>query len=49
MEEEIPPANRIDQIYTELEGLKNTRLKVRANLGRSRTIERTGILVGTVG
>ena len=47
MEEEIPPANRIDQIYTELEGLKNTRLKVRANLGRSRTIERTGILVGT--
>ena len=47
MEEEIPPANRIDQIYTELEGLKDTRLKVRANLGRSRTIERTGILVGT--
>ena len=47
MEEEIPPANRIDQIYTELEGLKNTRLKVRATLGRSRTIERTGILVGT--
>lgn len=45
MENEIPSVNRVDQIRDELAGLAGTRLKVRANMGRSRIIERTGTLV----
>ena len=47
METEFPPANRVDQIREELAGLDGKRLKVRANMGRSRVVERTGTLVGT--
>lgn len=46
MEVTIPSVNRVDQIHDELSKLKGTRLKVRANLGRSRIIERSGMLVG---
>ena len=45
MENEIPPVNRVDQIREELTTLQGQRLKVRANMGRSRIIERTGTLV----
>lgn len=45
MENDIPPVNRVDEIRERLDGLVGTRLKVRANMGRSRIIERTGTLV----
>ena len=45
MENEIPPVNRVDQIREELTTLQGQRLKVRANMGRSRIGERTGTLV----
>jgi uncharacterized protein Veg len=46
MEVEVPPVNRVDQIHDELGALQGNRIKVRANMGRSRIIERTGILMG---
>lgn len=46
MESEIPPVNRVDEIRDELKGLQGKRVKVRANMGRSRVVERTGMLVG---
>ena len=45
MENEIPPVNRVDEIRDELKALEGKRLKVRANMGRSRIVERTGTLV----
>lgn len=45
METEIPPVNRIDTIRDELVAMAGTRIKVRANMGRSRIVERTGTLV----
>ena len=42
MENDIPPVNRIDQIKAELAGLEGQRIRVRANMGRSRIVERTG-------
>lgn len=45
MENEVPTVNKIDDIREKLEGLKGERLKVRANMGRSRIVERTGTLV----
>ena len=45
METEIPPVNRVDVIRDELGALAGTRIKVRANMGRSRIVERTGTLV----
>ena len=45
MENDIPPVNRIDQIRDELKALEGQRVKVRANMGRSRIVERTGVLV----
>ena len=45
MENEIPPVNRVDQIREELTTLQGQRLRVRANMGRSRIVERTGTLV----
>lgn len=44
-ESEVPPVNRVDQIRDELERLQGERIKVRANMGRSRIVERTGTLV----
>lgn len=45
VETEIPSITRVDDIQEKLEGLKGARLKVKANMGRSRIIERTGTLV----
>ena len=45
MENEIPPINRVDTIREELTALQGERLKVRANMGRSRIVERTGTLL----
>lgn len=45
MENEVPPVNRVDQIRDELTRLEGQRIKVRANMGRSRIVERTGTLV----
>ena len=45
MDNEIPPVNRIDVIRDELTALSGQRIKVRANMGRSRIVERTGLLV----
>ena len=45
METEIPPVNRVDTIRDELGALAGTRIKVRANMGRSRIVERTGTLI----
>lgn len=45
MENEIPPVNRIDEIRSELESLQGQRIRVRANMGRSRIVERTGMVV----
>ena len=45
MENEIPPVNRVDEIRDELSKLEGKRLKVKANMGRSRIVERTGTLV----
>lgn len=45
MENEVPPVNRVDQIRNELTSLEGQRIKVRANMGRSRIVERTGTLV----
>lgn len=45
MENDIPPVNRVDEIREELSALEGKRLKVKANMGRSRIVERTGMLV----
>ena len=45
MENEVPSVNRVDEIREKLEGLKGERLKVKANMGRSRIVERAGTLV----
>ena len=44
METEIPPVNRIDTIRDELGAMASTRIKVRANMGRSKIIESEGTL-----
>ena len=44
MENEVPPVNRVDQIREELASLEGQRIKVRANMGRSRIVERSGTL-----
>ena len=45
METDIPPVNRVEVIRDELGALAGTRIRVRANMGRSRIVERTGTLV----
>ena len=45
MDNEIPPVNRVDEIRAELTALQGKRLRIRANMGRSRIIERTGTLL----
>lgn len=45
MENEIPPVNRVDEIREELGRLEGKRLRVKANMGRSRIVERAGTLV----
>ena len=45
MENEIPSVNRVDEIKDRLRDLEGQRIKVRANMGRSRIVERAGTLV----
>ena len=45
MENDIPVVSSVDQIHEGLRELEGKRLKVRANMGRSRIVERTGTLV----
>ncbi len=45
MENDIPPVNRVDEIRDELGRLEGRRLRVKANMGRSRIVERSGTLV----
>lgn len=47
MDNEVPPVNRVDQIRSELTSLVGQRIKVRANMGRSRIVERMGTLMQT--
>ena len=42
MENEIPSVNRVDEIKDRLRDLEGQRVKVRANMGRSRNGERAG-------
>lgn len=42
---ENEPVNRVEVIHDTLVDLKGARLKVRANMGRSRIIEREGVLM----
>ncbi len=48
MENEMPAVNRVDQIRDELTSLKGQRIKVCANMGRSRIVERQGVLVSAL-
>ena len=45
MENEILSVNRVDEIKDRLRDLEGQRIKVRANMGRSRIVERAGTLV----
>lgn len=45
IESDVPSPTRVDDIKEKLESYKGERLKVKANLGRSRIIERTGTLM----
>lgn len=45
MENEIPAVNRVDQIRDELVAMQGRRIRVRANMGRSRIVESVGTLV----
>lgn len=44
MEIEMPPLDRVDRIHEGLVNICGQRIHVKANLGRSRIVERTGIL-----
>ncbi|WP_322154854.1 Veg family protein [Paratractidigestivibacter sp.] len=46
MENETPSVNRVDDIRDRLGEFKGQRIKVKANMGRSRIVERAGTLVG---
>lgn len=45
MDNDMPPVTRVDDIREKLEGLRGSRIRVRANMGRSRIVERSGALV----
>ena len=45
MDYELPSANRVDNIRDTLLAMQGERVRVRANMGRSRIVERTGTLV----
>ena len=45
MENEVPTVNKVDEIREKLVGLQGERIKVKANMGRSRIVERAGKLV----
>ena len=43
------PQNRVEAIHEKLESMTGSRVKVRANMGRSRIVEREGTLLQTHG
>lgn len=45
MDNDMPPVTRVDDIREKLEGLRGSKIRVRANMGRSRIVERSGVLV----
>ena len=45
MEIEVPAVNRVDQIHDQLVALQGQRIRVRANMGRSRIVESQGTLI----
>ena len=45
MDNDVPPVNRVDQIRDEISSLEGQRIRVRANMGRSRIVERSGVVV----
>lgn len=45
MEIEVPAVNRVDQIRDELVEMQGQRIRVKANMGRSRIVECTGTLI----
>ena len=45
MENDFSPVNRVDEIRDKLKSLEGSRMKVSANMGRSRIVERTGTLI----
>ena len=45
METEVAAVNRVEEIRDKLKELESSRMKLRANMGRSRIIERTGTLI----
>ena len=47
MDNEVSPVNRVDTIQTELANMVGQRIRVRANMGRSRIVERLGTLLQT--
>ncbi|MDO4806344.1 MAG: Veg family protein [Coriobacteriales bacterium] len=47
MEIDVSPAKRVDLIHTELDNMVGQRIRVRANMGRSRIVERVGTLYQT--
>ena len=46
MDTDIPPVNRVDEIRESLLALQGQRIRVRANMGRSRIVERSGTVLG---
>ena len=46
MDTAIPPVNRVDEIRESLLALQGQRIRVRANMGRSRIVERSGTVLG---
>lgn len=45
MENDIPSVNRVDDIRDRLLDLQGKRIRVKANMGRSRIVERAGTLM----
>lgn len=45
MDYEMPPSDRVSKIHEELLSRTGSRIRVRANLGRSRILERFGVLI----
>lgn len=43
------PANKVDEIHEKLESMTGSRVRVKANMGRSRVVEREGVVVQTHG
>ena len=45
--DEEEPINKVDEIHEKLEALTGSRVRVRANMGRSRVVEREGTVLQT--